>query len=155
MVAATFFNIVAWNNPSAESLAMFGFSVKPVCACATVAKTQIVVCKKQTASSCSSNDLVVSRGPTHLWRGDRTEVHILYPKKSQLQNLPTQKKSLLFLIYQKNPLVLFFTTQTNPSVFFRDPKKIPASFINPKKITLGKISDPKKSLGPPPPPIKI
>ena len=40
-------------------------------------------------------------------------------------------------------------------VLFSRPKKIPASFIDPKKSLLAKLSDPKKSLGPPPPFIKI
>ena len=37
--------------------------------------------------------------------GDPTEVHILYPKKSQLQNLSTQKNPYFFSIPQKNPSV--------------------------------------------------
>ena len=36
--------------------------------------------------------------------GGPTEVHILYPKKSQPQNLFTQKKHYFFLAYPKNPL---------------------------------------------------
>ena len=64
--------------------------------------------------------------------GGLTEVHILYPKRSQLQNLSTQKIHYFFSIPPKNPLVLFsqpkktplffFVTQKNPSVFPR-PKK--------------------------------
>ena len=37
-------------------------------------------------------------------------------------------------------------------VLFSRPKKIPASFIDLKKSLLAKMSDPKKSIGPPPPP---
>ena len=70
--------------------------------------------------------------------GGSTELHILYPKKSPLQN-----KSLLFSVYPENPLV-----------FFLQPKKILASFIDPKKSLMAKISDPKKSLGPPLPSLK-
>ena len=82
--------------------------------------------------------------------GGPTEVHILYPKKSQLQNLSTQKilaypkKSLgPFSQPQKIPL-FFFVTQKNPGVFHR-----------PKKITLGQNFRPKKSLRSLPPIIKI
>ena len=82
--------------------------------------------------------------------GSDVEVHILYPKKSQLQNLSTQKITTFFCIPQKS-LSPFFTTQKNPCFFFSRPKKIPASFIHPKKSLLAKISDPKKLLGPPPP----
>ena len=72
--------------------------------------------------------------------GGPTEVHILYPKKSQLENLSTQKNHYLFLAYPKKSPSPFFATPKNPSFFFRDPKK---SFV-------AKISDPKKSLGHPP-----
>ena len=62
--------------------------------------------------------------------GDLTEVNILYPKKSQLQNLSTQKKSLFFFSTPKkipwsffrNPkrsLCFFFVTQKNPGIFRR------------------------------------
>ena len=33
--------------------------------------------------------------------GGLTEVHILYPKQSQRQNLPTQKNHYSFLVYPK------------------------------------------------------
>ena len=38
-----------------------------------------------------------------LMTGGSTEVHILYPKKSQLQNLSTQKNSFFFSIPKKIP----------------------------------------------------
>ena len=72
--------------------------------------------------------------------GGPTEVHILYPKKSQLENLSTQKIHYLFLAYPKKSPSLFFTTPKNPSFFFATQKN---SFV-------AKISDPKKSLGHPP-----
>ena len=65
------------------------------------------------------------------------------PKESQLQNLSTQKKSLLFLAYPKKSL-FFFMTQNNPIVFHR-----------PQKRTFGQNLRPQKSLEPPPPVIKI
>ena len=74
--------------------------------------------------------------------GDPTEVHIFYPKKSQLQNLSTQKKSLLFLTYPKKSLSSFFATQKNPSVFFATQKN-PGVFHRPKKITFGQNFRPK------------
>ena len=77
--------------------------------------------------------------------GGPTEVHILYLKKSQLQNLSTQKNHYFLKHTQKYPLLLF-----------RNPKKIPASFIGPKESLLAEISDPKKisrTLPPPPPPV--
>ena len=73
--------------------------------------------------------------------GGPTEVHILYLKKLQLQNLSTQKNHYFLKHTQKYPLLLF-----------RNPKKIPASFIGPKESLLAEISDPKKSVGPSPPP---
>ena len=54
--------------------------------------------------------------------GSPTEVHILYPKKSQLQNLSTQKITTFFSIPKKS-FSPFFATQKNPSAFFCDPKK--------------------------------
>ena len=56
-------------------------------------------------------------------KGDSTRVHILYPKKSQLQNLSTPKNHYFFLLYPKKSLSPFFTTPKNPSVFLQDPKK--------------------------------
>ena len=53
--------------------------------------------------------------------GGATEVHVLYPKKSQLQNLSTQKNHYFFSIPQKS-LSPFFTTQKNPCLFC-NPKK--------------------------------
>ena len=84
--------------------------------------------------------------------GGPTEVHILYPKKSQLQNLSFQKKSLLFLAYPKKSLSHFCTTQKNPFWFFFTTQKNPSVFHRPQKSLLAKISDPKKSLATPPPP---
>ena len=55
--------------------------------------------------------------------GGPTEVHILYPKRSQLQYLSTQKNHYFLKHTQKYPLVLFSQPPKNPSVFFRDPKK--------------------------------
>ena len=69
------------------------------------------------------------------------KIHILYPKRSQLQNLSTQKKSLLYLAYPPK----------SPHSLFSQPKKIPASFIDPKRSLLAKISDPKNHSDPPPP----
>ena len=82
------------------------------------------------------------------------EVYILYPKKSQLQNLSANKNHYLFLAYPPKSLNLFFATPKNPPLFFPRPKKIPAS---PKKSLLAKISDSIKSFDappsrPPPPP---
>ena len=73
--------------------------------------------------------------------GGPTEVHILYPKISQLRNLSTQKISLLFLTYPKKSLtvVLFLQPKKFPPFYFRDPKKSP----------LAKISNPKSHLDPP------
>ena len=53
--------------------------------------------------------------------GGPTEVHILYPKKLQLQNLSTEKTTT-FLTYPKKSLSSFFATQKIPP-FFRDLKK--------------------------------
>ena len=39
--------------------------------------------------------------------GGPTEVHILYPKNSQLQNLSTQKHPYFFLAYPKKSLSVF------------------------------------------------
>ena len=88
--------------------------------------------------------------------GGPREVHILYPKKSQLQNLSTpknhnfriclpKKNHYFFYHTQKNPLVLlsqlqkiplfFFATQKNPGIFFRPQKITFGQNIRPKKIT--------------------
>ena len=71
--------------------------------------------------------------------GGPTEVHILYPKKSQLQEFVYPEKSLLFLAYPKKSLKSFFRNPKNPSVILCDPPKIPASFIDPKKSLLPKF----------------
>ena len=81
--------------------------------------------------------------------GGPTEVHILYPKKSQLQNLSTQNITT-FLTDPKKSLGSFLATQKIPPFFFSRPIKIPASFIDPKKSPLAKISDPKNHWDPPP-----
>ena len=49
------------------------------------------------------------RGPTDIfyWQGGPTEVHILYPNKSQLQNLSTQKDPYFLLAYPKKSLSVF------------------------------------------------
>ena len=70
------------------------------------------------------------------------------PKKSQLQNLSTQKNHYFFLAYQKNPLLLFLQPQKIPLFLFATPKNI-GIFHRPKKSLLVKISDPKKLLRPP------
>ena len=110
--------------------------------------------------------------------GGLTEVHILYPKKSQLQNLSTQKNPSVFLHQQiywssgkikhanfnvgfgqkqnyKLHLCYFliwadekYNTQKNPSVVFAT-WKIAASFTDPKKSLLAKISDQKNPSDPP------
>ena len=66
----------------------------------------------------------ITQGPHSqiLIMGGPTEVHILYKKKSQLQNLSTQKNHYFFLAYPKKSFSPFFATQKNPSVFFRNPK---------------------------------
>ena len=62
------------------------------------------------------------------------------------------QKNHCFLVYPKKNLTPFFTTQKNPpACFFLRPTKVLASFIDPKKSLLAKISDPKNSLGAPPP----
>ena len=63
------------------------------------------------------------------------------PKKITTSECVYSKESLLFLANPKNSLILL-----------SQPKKIPASFIDPKESLLAKISNPKKSLGSPPPP---
>ena len=82
--------------------------------------------------------------------GAPTEVHILYPKKSKLQNLSTQKNHYFFSTPKKS-LSPFLATQKTFLCFFLQHKKILASFIDPKKLLWAKISDPRKSLAPPPP----
>ena len=80
---------------------------------------------------------------------------IFYTQKNHNFRICLPKKNhYFFLIYPKKSLSSFFHNPNKSLCFFSRPKNIPASFINPKKITLGKISDPKKSLGPPPPPLK-
>ena len=81
--------------------------------------------------------------------GGPTEVHILCPKKSQLQNFSIQKKSLHFLAYPKKSLSPFFATQKNPFVSFGDPKN-PSVFYRPQKIALGQSFRPNKITRTPP-----
>ena len=83
--------------------------------------------------------------------GGPTEVHILYPKRPQLQYLSTQKNHYFFLAYPKKIPWFSFRNPNKSLRFLSRPRKIPASFIDPKKSPLAKILDPKKSLGPPPP----
>ena len=73
--------------------------------------------------------------------GDPTEVHILYPKKSQLGICLPKKITTFYSVPQKIPL-FFFATQKNPGVFHR-----------PKKITFGQNFRPKKITRTPPPPV--
>ena len=74
-----------------------------------------------------------------------TEVPILYPKKSQPQNLSIQKNYYFFWYTPKNPFVLFSQPQKIPQ-FFSASQNISDVFDRPKKSLLAKISDPKKSL---------
>ena len=74
-------------------------------------------------------------------RSDRGSYFI--PKKSQLQNLSTQKITT-FLAYPKKSLSPFFAVQKNPSVFFFATQKNPGVFHRPQKITLGQNFRPKK-----------
>ena len=70
--------------------------------------------------------------------GDPTEVHIFYPKKSQLQNLSTQKNHYFFLTFPPKSLSSFFATQKNPSVFFatqKNPGVFHSQNFRPKNIT--------------------
>ena len=110
-----------------------------------------------------------------LMTGGPTAVHILYPKKSQLQNLSTQKNPYFFQNTQKNPSVflhqqillfifwkaktcqlqLWFWSKQNYKLrlcYFRFElikntisKKIPVLFSRPKKMPASFI-DPKNSL---------
>ena len=80
--------------------------------------------------------------------GDPREVYILYPKKSQLQNLSANKNHSFFSIPPKKSLSPFFATPQYPFVFMATQKN-PGVFHRPKKSLLAKISDPKKSFDPP------
>ena len=84
-----------------------------------------------------------------LMTGGPTEVHILYSKRSQLQNQFLPKKIPTLLVYPKNSLSPFFATQKYPSVFFRDPKKS-GVFHRPQKITFGQNFRPKNITRTPP-----
>ena len=95
---------------------------------------------------------------------DPTEVHFLYLKKSQLQNLSTQKIPT-FLTYLKRShsssklhfyviVDLMNSTMPKKNPCFIATQKIPVSSIYPKKSVLAKISDLKNPLDPPPPPPK-
>ena len=76
------------------------------------------------------------------WKGP-TEVHILYPKKSHLQNLSTQKTTTLFSIPKKS-LSPFFATPKKSLCFFFATQKNPGIFHKPKKITFGQNFRSKK-----------
>ena len=96
-----------------------------------------------------------------------TEVHILYPKKSQLQNLSSTPKNPYFSgipkkIPHKQQIVFIllliwaderYNTQKNPCVFLQL-QKIPASFMDPKKSLMAKFQI-QKNLSDPPPISKI
>ena len=77
------------------------------------------------------------------------------PKKiTTSESVSTHKSHYFFSIPKKFPWS-FFRNPKKSLCFFSRPKKIPASFIHPKTSLLAKISDPKTSLGPSPPVIKI
>ena len=82
--------------------------------------------------------------------GGATEVHILYPKKSQPQNLSTQKIPTFFSI-PKNPLVLFRNPKKSLCFFFRDPKKSRRLLYTPKNNFWPKFQTQKNHSDPPPP----
>ena len=87
------------------------------------------------------------------WEGGSDSGSYSITKKITTSEYVYPKKSLLFLVYPKNSLSPFFATLKNPSgFFFCDPKNNPGVFHRPKKSLFAKISDPKKSLGHPPPP---
>ena len=65
-------------------------------------------------------------------------------KKSQLQNLSTQKDHYIFCTIPKISLVLFSQPKKNPSVFYFVTQKYPDVFHRSKKITFGRNSRPKK-----------
>ena len=79
--------------------------------------------------------------------GGSREVHILYPKKSQLQNLSTKKYRYFFSIPQKS-LSPFFATSKN-LLFFSQPKNIAASFMDPKNHFWPKFQTQKSHSTPP------
>ena len=62
----------------------------------------------------------------------------------------TQKNHYFFLTHPKKSLSPFSATQIHPFVFSVTQKN-PGVFHRPKKSLWAKISDPRKSLGPPPP----
>ena len=76
------------------------------------------------------------------------------PKNHNFKMCLPKKITTFFSIPQKIPWS-FFRNPKKSLCFFLRPKKIPAYFIDPKKSLWAKISDPKKSLGTPPPVIKI
>ena len=78
-----------------------------------------------------------------IWGGGGcpTEVHILYPKKSQLQNLSTQRITTLFSIPKKS-----FSWTFN----FLQPKKICLFFSMTQKILVSLVGQ-KNHLDTPPP----
>ena len=71
------------------------------------------------------------------------------PKKSQLQDLSSQKNHYFLLAYPKKSLNPFFATQKYPLYFFRDPKKSRSSFIDPKNYFLSKFQTQKNHPEPP------
>ena len=77
-----------------------------------------------------------------------TEGHILYPKKSQLQNLSTPKITT-FLAYPRKSLSAFVRPKKS-LFYFSQSKKILVSFINQNKSFLAEISEPENHLPPPP-----
>ena len=80
-----------------------------------------------------------------IWGGGGcpTEVHILYPKKSQLQNLSTQRITTLFSIPKKS-----FSWTFN----FLQPKKICLFFSMTQKILVSLVGQKNHLDTPPPPP---
>ena len=82
-----------------------------------------------------------------------TTLEFVYPKKSQLQNLSSPKKTLPYLAYPKNSLSPFFARPPKiPLFFFFATPKNSGVFHRPKKITFGQNFRPKKVTRTPPPP---
>ena len=82
---------------------------------------------------------------------------ILYPKKSQLQNLSTKKSPNIFSTQYPKKSHTSSKLRLCYCLFELMPKKIPVLFSNPKNARVfhrpfwPKFQTPKKSLGPPPP----
>ena len=88
------------------------------------------------------------------------EVHIFYRKKSQLQNLSTQKESLCLwhTPERKSRTSSVLVKNTIPKKipgFFLLFKKIPMSFIDPKNPFWPKFQTPKNPSEIPPPPPSV